>query len=49
MSKNLSSMYERKLLDTPKKSETVAFKTASETAIQNTAEATGDLVGKYDC
>ena len=34
-----------KLLDSAKKSTTDAIKTASERAIQKTAEATGDLIG----
>ena len=36
---------EKKLVDTTKKSATDSIKTASKRAIQNTAEATGDLVG----
>ena len=36
----------KKLLDHPKQSATDAFKTASKRAIQKTAEATGDLIGK---
>ena len=36
---------EKKLVDTAKKSATDAIKTASKTAIQKTAEATGDLEG----
>ena len=43
--KNISNKYGRKLVDTAKKSETDAIKTASKTVIQKTAEATGDLVG----
>ena len=39
------SNYGQKLVDSPKKSVTDAFKTASKRAIQKTAEATGDLVG----
>ena len=35
---------EKKLVDTAKKSATVAIKTTSKTAKQKTAEATGDLV-----
>ena len=44
--RNLSSKYGQKLVDTAKKSATDALKTASKRAIQKTAEATGDLVGK---
>ena len=36
---------EKKLVDTAKKSATDAIKTGSKTAIQKTAEATGDFVG----
>ena len=36
---------EKKLVDTAKKSATDAIKNASKRAIQETAEATGDLVG----
>ena len=43
--KNLSNKYGQKLVDTDKKSATDALKTASKTAIQKTAEATGHLVG----
>ena len=45
MGKHLSSKYSQKLLDTAKESTTDAIKTASERAIQKTAEATGDLIG----
>ena len=45
MGKSLSNKYGKKLLDTAKKSTTDAIKTASKKAIQNTAEATGDLIG----
>ena len=45
MGKSLSNKYGKKLLDTAKKSTTDAIKTASKRAIQNTAEATGDLTG----
>ena len=45
MGKNLSNKYSKKLLDTAKKSMTHPIKTASKTAIQKTAEATGDLIG----
>ena len=43
--KSLSSKYGQKLLDNTKKSATEAIKTASKSAIQKTAEATGDLIG----
>ena len=43
--KNLSSKYGQKLLDSAKKSTADAIKTASETVIQKTAEAIGDLIG----
>ena len=42
--KNLSNKYGQKLLD--KTSTADAIKTASKRAIQKTAEATGDLIGK---
>ena len=45
MGKSLSNKYGQKLLDSAKKSATDAIKTASKRAIQNAAEATGDLVG----
>ena len=45
VAKNMSNKYSQKLVDTAKKSATDAVKTASERAIQKTAEATGDLVG----
>ena len=45
MDKSLSNKYSQKLLDSGKKSTTDAIKTASERAIQKTAEATGDLIG----
>ena len=41
MSKNLSNKYGQKLLDSAKKSPTDAIKTASERAIQKTADSTG--------
>ena len=44
MGKNLSSKYGQKLLDSTKKSTTDAIKTASNRAIQKTAEATWDLI-----
>ena len=43
--KNLSNKNGQNLLDSAKKSTTDDIKTASETAIQKTAEATGDLIG----
>ena len=43
--RSMSNKYERKLVDTAKKSATDAIKTASKRAIQKIAEATGDLVG----
>ena len=43
--KNLSNKYGQKLVDSAKKSAAGALKTASIRAIQETAEATGDLVG----
>ena len=46
MGKSLSNKYGQKLLDNTKKSTTDAIKTASKRAIQITAEATGDLIGK---
>ena len=45
MGKSLSSKYGQKLLDSVKKSTTDAIKTVSKRAIQNTAAATGDLIG----
>ena len=44
MGKSLSNKYGQKLLDSAKKSTTDAIKTASKTAIQKAAEATGDLI-----
>ena len=44
VAKNMSNKYSQKLVDTAKKSATDTIKTASKTAIQKTAEATGDLV-----
>ena len=44
-SKNLSSKYGQKLIDSPKESTTYAIKTASNRAIQKRAETTGDLIG----
>ena len=46
VAKNLSNKYSQKLLDRAKKSTADAIKTASKRAIQITAEATGDLIGK---
>ena len=43
--KSLSSKYGQKRLDSAKKSTTDAMKTGSKSAIQKTAEATGDLIG----
>ena len=48
MSKSLSNKYGQKLLDildSAKKFTTNPIKTASRSAIQKTAEATGDLIG----
>ena len=45
MGKSLSNKYGQKLLDSAKKSETDAIKTASKRAVQKTAEVTGDLIG----
>ena len=44
ISKNLISKYTQKLLDHTKQSATDALKTASQRAIQKTAEATGVLI-----
>ena len=46
MGKNLNNKCGQKLLDSAKKSTLDAIKTASKTAIQKTAEVTGDLIGK---
>ena len=43
--RSMSNKYGKELVDTAKKSATDAIKTVSKTAIQNTAEETGDLVG----
>ena len=43
--RSMGNKYEKKLVDTAKKSPTDAIKTASKRAIQKTAEATGDLIG----
>ena len=45
MGKSLCNKYNQKLLDSAKKSTTDAIKTASKIAIQNTVEATCDLIG----
>ena len=45
MGKNLSNKFGQKLLDSAKKSTTDAIKIASKSAIQKTAEGTGDLIG----
>ena len=45
VAKNLNNKYGQKLADSAKKSATDALKIASKRAIQETAEATGDLVG----
>ena len=45
MGKSLSNKYGQKLLDSVKKSTADAIKTASNGAIQKTAEETGDLIG----
>ena len=45
MGTHLSNKYIQKLLDSAKKSITDAIKTASKRAIQEIAEATGDLIG----
>ena len=44
--KFLSNKYSQKRLDSTKKSTTDTIKTASKTAIQKAAEATGDLIVK---
>ena len=45
ISKNTSGKYGQKLLDHAKKSATDALKTSSRRVVQETAEATGDLIG----
>ena len=45
VAKNMRNKYSQKLVDTAKKSATDGIKTASKGANQETAEATGDLVG----
>ena len=42
MGKSLNNKYGQKFLDSAKKSATDAIKTASKSAIQKTAKATGD-------
>ena len=46
MGTDLSNKYGQKLIDTAKTSTTYAIKTDSKRAIQKTAEATGDSIGK---
>ena len=46
MGKSLSNKYGQNLLDSAKKFTTDVIKTASKRAIQKSAEATGDLIGK---
>ena len=46
ISKDLSGKYSQELIDDTKQSATVVLKTASKEAMQKTAEATGDLIGK---
>ena len=43
--RSMSNKYGKRLVNTAKKSATDAIKTASKRAVQETAEATGDLVG----
>ena len=45
MGKSLTNKYGQKLLDSAKKSTTDSIKIASERAIQQTAESTGNLIG----
>ena len=45
ISKNLNGSYSEKLIDHAKQSARDVFKTASKRGIQNTAEATSDLIG----
>ena len=49
MGKILSNRYGQKLFDSAKKSATDAIKTASKRAIQKTAKATGNFIGKKFC
>ena len=44
VAKNLSNIYDQKLLDIAKKSTTDTIKTTSKRVIQKTADATGDLI-----
>ena len=44
MNKNLGNKYSQKLFNSAKKSTTDVWKTASKSAIQKTAAATGDLI-----
>ena len=44
MNTQLSNKYNKKLLDSAKKSTMDAIKTASKRAVQKTAEATNDLI-----
>ena len=46
LARNLNNTYGQKLVDSAKKSATDAFKIAGKRAIEKTAEATGDLIGK---
>ena len=45
LAKSMRNKYSQKLLDSAEKYTTDAMKTASKSAIQKTAEATGDLIG----
>ena len=45
ISKNLNGNYSEKLIDYAKQSARDVFRTASKRGIQNTAEATSDLIG----
>ena len=45
VAKSMRNKYSQKLLDSAEKYTTDAMKTASKSAIQKTAEATGDLIG----
>ena len=47
VAKNLKNKYGLKLADSAKKSATDGLKTASKRAIQETSEASGDLVGNF--
>ena len=46
LGKSLSNKFDQNLLDSAKQFTTDAIKTASKSAIQKSAEATGDLIGK---